>query len=259
MPHCAHKQGFTLIELSMVLVIIGLIVGGVLTGRELIHAAELRRVMRQVEEYNTAFMAFRLKYNCLPGDCLDAVDFGLGVDGGVGDNGDGDERILPTEQTDTWYHLMQANMITANLATVPGSGGHTMPTLHGLKTTNRAGVSPVMAVWYNTVTTTPLAISGHAFWITSRYNDAFNNAGIASLSPADAYILDFKTDDGLPLTGKVLATRDTGTFIGQPRAPVPASGTDRCVNSDVTPNPYGSVRNTAIADSLCGIVFKTVF
>ena len=59
--------GFTLVELSIVLVIIGLIVGGILTGKDLIRAAELRSVQSDKEKIVTAINTFELKYNCLPG------------------------------------------------------------------------------------------------------------------------------------------------------------------------------------------------
>jgi prepilin-type N-terminal cleavage/methylation domain-containing protein len=58
------NKGFTLIELSIVLVIIGLIVGGVLGGRELVKQAELRKVLKEAEQFKTAANAFRAKYNC---------------------------------------------------------------------------------------------------------------------------------------------------------------------------------------------------
>jgi prepilin-type N-terminal cleavage/methylation domain-containing protein len=60
-------RGFTLIELSIVLVVIGLLVGGVLVGQELIKA--------QIEKLNTAANTFRDKYNCIPGDCANATNF----------------------------------------------------------------------------------------------------------------------------------------------------------------------------------------
>ena len=62
------RSGFTLVELSIVLVIIGLIAGGVLVGRDLIEAAAIRQQITQVERFKTAVQTFRTKYNGLPGD-----------------------------------------------------------------------------------------------------------------------------------------------------------------------------------------------
>src|SRR5438105_3445874 len=111
------RHGFTLIELSIVLVIIGLIIGGVLAGREMIQAAEVRATVGQVEKYNTAVNTFFNKYNCLPGDCAQTLNFGLGTSGGPGDNGNGDgficnstgvANINGSECGNFWYHLAQA-------------------------------------------------------------------------------------------------------------------------------------------------------
>ena len=68
-----NGAGFTLIEMSIVLVIIGLITGGVLVGRDLIEAAKIRAQITQVERFKTAVQTFRTKYNGLPGD-LDSTD-----------------------------------------------------------------------------------------------------------------------------------------------------------------------------------------
>jgi prepilin-type N-terminal cleavage/methylation domain-containing protein len=62
------RHGFTLIELSIVLVIIGLVVGGVLVGNDLIKAAEIRAIISQKDKYLLAVNTFKLKYNALPGD-----------------------------------------------------------------------------------------------------------------------------------------------------------------------------------------------
>src|SRR5688572_21710023 len=76
-------RGFTLIELSIVLVIIGLLVGGVLVGRDLIKAAEIQKVISQAEQYKTVFYTFKNKYNCIPGDCRNATTF-FGTPTGIG-------------------------------------------------------------------------------------------------------------------------------------------------------------------------------
>lgn len=68
-------QAFTLIELAIVLVIIGLLVGGILVGNDLIRAAERRSTVAQLQTFIAATNAFRTKYDCLPGDCLKATQF----------------------------------------------------------------------------------------------------------------------------------------------------------------------------------------
>ena len=79
-----HNSGFTLIELSIVLVIIGLIVGGVLVGQNLIAAATVRAQITQIEKYNQAVNTFYGKYQALPGDMNVATasqyGFTVGVD-----------------------------------------------------------------------------------------------------------------------------------------------------------------------------------
>lgn len=73
------KNGFTLIELSIVLVTIGLLVGGVLVGQDLIKGAEVRAQITQIEKFNTAANTFYGKYGYLPGDMTQsaAAEFGF--------------------------------------------------------------------------------------------------------------------------------------------------------------------------------------
>jgi hypothetical protein len=74
------------LSFSIVLVIIGLIVGGVLAGQELIKQAQMRALITQLEQYRTAVMAFRDKYSALPGDMANATNF-FGADPSCGGNG----------------------------------------------------------------------------------------------------------------------------------------------------------------------------
>lgn len=68
------KDGFTLLELSLVVTVIGLIVGGVLIGRSLIFQGQLRTIMAEKAQYETAIKGFKEKYQCLPGDCRRATE-----------------------------------------------------------------------------------------------------------------------------------------------------------------------------------------
>jgi len=68
-------SAFTLIELCIVFVIIGLIAGGVLVGASLIKSAALRAVVTDINSFNAAANTFTEKYACMPGDCKYATTY----------------------------------------------------------------------------------------------------------------------------------------------------------------------------------------
>lgn len=76
------RAGFTLIEMSMVLVVIALAIGGVMAGNELVKLSKVRGVIGEQEKITQAFQTFRNKFDCLPGDCRKAGQFFPGVPGG---------------------------------------------------------------------------------------------------------------------------------------------------------------------------------
>lgn len=73
--HIKRLSGFSLIEISITLVVIALIVGGVLVGNNLIRSAELRSVANDISTYSSAANAFKEKYRYLPGDLPTATSF----------------------------------------------------------------------------------------------------------------------------------------------------------------------------------------
>src|SRR3979409_938191 len=92
------QSGFTLIEIAIVLVIIGLLLGGVLKGQELITGARVRNFIQQQDGVKAAYFGFLDRYRALPGDYTKARANTPGI-GGVctsaagNGNGNGDGTI----------------------------------------------------------------------------------------------------------------------------------------------------------------------
>lgn len=121
------NYGFTLVELAIVMVIIGLLIGGILKGGTLIEESKFKKTISMVKGYQAATETFKGKYNALPGDMLNAASKLPGCtgqcNGGNGDftigqrsvaaNIDQTGTALPSiETTLFWRHLSLADLIT---------------------------------------------------------------------------------------------------------------------------------------------------
>ena len=98
--HNSQTSGFTLVELSVVIVIIGLIIAAVVAGKELIRNAQLQSIIKDAQGYQAAIRAFQLRYKAFPGDMDDATDYWPGET----TNGNGDGRIT----YNTWVESLPA-------------------------------------------------------------------------------------------------------------------------------------------------------
>jgi len=218
------RQGFSLVELSIVLVILGLLVGGVLTGQSLIRAAELRSVSTEFSKYQAAVNTFRDKYFQLPGDMNNATSFWgeahatpatCKTTQGTGTqtcNGDGNGRISTnaTNYANTayemyrfWQHLANAGLIEGNYTGVVGAG-HATDHLIGGVNAPRAKIDN--ASW--SVFTEELGVNpdwflkvGHIMGIGGDVTNNWNYRAI--FTNEEAWNIDTKMDDGKPGMGKV--------------------------------------------------------
>ena len=109
------QSGFTLIEIAIVLVIIGLLLGGVLKGQELITGARVRNLIQQQDGVKAAYFGFLDRFRALPGDYQTAST----TISGVTTNGDGD-GLIETPATGTneavlvWNHLSRSGFINGS-------------------------------------------------------------------------------------------------------------------------------------------------
>ena len=106
-----RQKGFTLIEIAIVLVIIGLLLGGVLKGQELINTARVRAMNNTVDGITAAWFSFQDRYRSFPGDYLTAQS-NVNLPGAP-DGGDGNGLVdTINESARVWVHLEAAGYLT---------------------------------------------------------------------------------------------------------------------------------------------------
>ena len=66
----SQQSGFTLVEIAIVLVIIGLLLGGILKGQELINTAKVKNLANDFRTIPTYIYAYQDKFKALPGDFI---------------------------------------------------------------------------------------------------------------------------------------------------------------------------------------------
>lgn len=112
-----RQSGFTLIEIAIVLVIIGLLLGGVLKGQELITSARVRNLIAQQDGVKAAYFGFLDRFRALPGDYPQATANITGATGFGNGNGQIEAAATPAsgssvqEDIAVWEHLSRAGFI----------------------------------------------------------------------------------------------------------------------------------------------------
>ena len=214
--HRTKTAGLSLVELSIVLVVIGLLVGSIMTGRSLIRSSQLRTVSTDYYKYSNAVQLFFNEFNAMPGDMKNATDYwgaahanattcittvGSGI---TTCNGNGDGYVNGAgEPFRFWQHLSNAGLI---------EGKYT-------------GVTDGTYTWSGTAKNVPLGKIPKSAWfafswgITNNYptffdgdyHNALQFGGIVPnsdpsglvLETAEAFNIDTKIDDGKPGLGKI--------------------------------------------------------
>lgn len=244
LKRASSRSAFTLIELSIVLVIIGLIVGGILVGRTLIGSAQARSQMKQMEEFQTAANTFKVKYNALPGDIspTDATNLGLftftgtyagrqnlidvGMSGSWGylrcGFGDGSGDIQYSESYVFWQHLSQAKLVAGEFGGNATTGYIDANADGNSCMTGTGGGVPVNLLTltgdqYNAFLPQAKTRGNVTVNTSSQYSNIPQFTGLINTSyfgfsatPAQISSIDFKKDDGLPTSGMVRVYQAVG-------------------------------------------------
>lgn len=201
-----HRSGFTLIELSIAIVIIGLIIGGILVGRDMIRSSELRSIATDIGKYQTSINAFRTKYNAMPGDLTNATSYW--PSGSTG-NGNGNGQIgWSGENWRSWQHLTLSGLVPGTYNGIADSGGST-PGINVPLIRERGTIG--IDVYYMTNSGNAASATAHGFIIGAvRSGNTVSNSGF---STKDSYYLDAKMDDNDMANGKMRAftAADAGT------------------------------------------------
>lgn len=178
MANYTKNKGFTLVELSIVIVIIGLIVAGVVGGQALVAQSKLRSIITDYKKLSVATNAFKLEYGQLPGDFSEADSYWTTSNGNA--NGWVD---FGSEMDRSIQHLSLAELI-------PGSynSGEAMINKYG-------GYTVLQRLNTQYQLPTPQNI------FTFRGNQSLSNPQSGLLKSKEAFSLDNKLDDGDPTTG----------------------------------------------------------
>jgi len=216
------RKAFSLVELSIVLIIIGLLVAGVTSGSKLIKQAKINRVIAEVNDIISSAKVFQATYGQLPGDFDDATSFwsvynsSSNPTGTV--DGDGNGEITYTTEGRRFYH----HMSLAEVYTGSYSSGTTASWVAGTNVKASSYDPGVYGIYSPT-------LNGEAkanYFRLGQASGAGNNVGVVDV--IFAYGIDRKMDDGEPSRGRVRVNS-----TGYSNDAVKPNGTV-CVNGNFT-------------------------
>lgn len=214
------RAGFSLVELSIVLVILGLLTGGILSGQSLIRAAELRSIATEYQAHITAIQTFRNKYMARPGDMRSATRF-WGYSGGAGctnhtatsitspgtcdGNGDGlmyanNAPNVSTEEAQAWRQMALAGLLEGTYSGVTDASNmpDMPPSRLNLAMWRYRDLGDLTGTVTGTLLTSFALNYGNVLEATSRTSSY-------PFTPEEAWNIDTKMDDGRPAQGIIIA------------------------------------------------------
>lgn len=217
------SKGFTLVELSIVIIIIGFLVAGISAGANMVKQAQLRSIITDFVGYQASYNGFVSRYNRVPGDMDIASAYWTGdgncADTAVNCNGDGDGSIefalgsrgngSGDETERAWKHLSLSGTINQGVGSVADT--FTQSSIGNTVISSRlSGAGYLMASGtIGTGVTSPFASSVNAIYIGKESTN--NTPVVGGIKPEDAFNIDQKMDDG-SVSGSAFGGANTGFF-----------------------------------------------
>ena len=274
------RQGFTLLEMSIALIIIALVIGGIVLGNSLIESSRIRAVITQIEQYNTAVNTFKVKFNQLPGDLPPRIALQLNLASRSGSPGHGDANGLVhpdfgytwtvpiwryhvnAETAMFWSDLSTAGMLSGGFQGVDCNSGNSfvlgLPLCVSGDPTKFVPAAKIGK--YNVIIVQGEATTQKNYFLLAGPANSINTGGVLmgtyqsyAISPMQALSIDTKIDDGLPFTGRVNAMANDGVAYNTnpaPMATAAAAAKGVCV-TNATGNPY-NVSGTSTGSEYAG-------
>jgi prepilin-type N-terminal cleavage/methylation domain-containing protein len=201
-------SGFTLVEISIVMIIIGLLIGGVFGGIKLVENMQVNKTVQDLKSIESAALTFKDTYGRLPGDLTNPsvrLPNCTVAPCATGGNGNrilgtailGSGAISATDENFTfWHHLQAANLLSMgykNTTDMTVGEGQPEPAIGGALR---------ISDWNTNVGGCPIPFSRSAIATTSIDSAAFTSESVASCSSLES--IDRKIDDGMPDIGKFI-------------------------------------------------------
>ncbi len=214
------EKGFTLVELAIVMIIIGLLIGGILKGQELIANAQVTATVAQLKGIDAAASTFRDMYDATPGDMLNPDTRIPNCAGNCDTDGDGNGRVdtmglgiapgaLDDENTVFWLQLAAADLLNGIDSDFQGQAtlnwGSALPASEiagGMTIAFEAGGGGAGAVVNSNLR------GGHYLALTADPALDTDDADSQALTAGQAARIDRKMDDGIANAGSVVGAED---------------------------------------------------